>query len=118
MNSSNALMGVEPASADLLGSVAQKRAVQIVEAGSDELRYLDSIGAEANVGGEAMDSILLRPNPSKAAVLEEFLHGTQHKVGIIARRGVAGARCAALGADLVVADAAASDCGVRGNVPG
>ncbi|HCF62405.1 MAG TPA: hypothetical protein DFS52_30990 [Myxococcales bacterium] len=38
-----------------------------------------------------MDHILLRPNPSKAAVLEEFLHGTQQRLGIIERLGVGGA---------------------------
>jgi len=44
---------------------------------------LEYFGAEASVGGEDMAHILLRENPSKAAILEEFLHGTQHKLGII-----------------------------------
>ena len=91
MNSSNALSGVERASDELLESVGRKRSVEIVSEGSEELRYLDAVGAEANVGGETMSHILLRPNPSKAAVLEEFLHGTQHRLGIIERKGVAGA---------------------------
>lgn len=30
-------------------------------------------------------SILLRENPSKAALLEEFLHGTQARLGIVDR---------------------------------
>lgn len=34
-----------------------------------------------------MTHILLRENPSKVALLEEFLHGTQHKLGIIDRLG-------------------------------
>lgn len=38
-----------------------------------------------------MTHILLRQNPGKAAVLEEFLHGTQHRLGIIARLGAGGA---------------------------
>lgn len=38
-----------------------------------------------------MDHILLRPNPSKAAILEQFLHGTQHQIGIITELGRAGA---------------------------
>ena len=38
-----------------------------------------------------MSHILLRQNPSKAAVLEEFLHGTQHRLGIIDRLGAQGA---------------------------
>ncbi|MCW5831696.1 MAG: hypothetical protein KIS78_04485 [Labilithrix sp.] len=35
--------------------------------------------------------ILLQVNPSKAAVLEEFLHGTEQRFGIIERLGRAGA---------------------------
>ncbi len=38
-----------------------------------------------------MTSILLRAQPSKGALLEEFLHGTQFKQGIIERRGQQGA---------------------------
>lgn len=52
-----------------------------------ELKYLDSLNTEANVGGETMTHILLRENPSKVALLEEFLHGTQPKLGIIDRLG-------------------------------
>jgi RHS repeat-associated protein len=91
LRSSNALAGVEPASEELLRAVAARRTVQIAEAGSEEMRYLDYIGAEANVGGPTTTNILLRPNPSKAAVLEEFLHGTQGRLGIIERLGQGGA---------------------------
>lgn len=90
MNSSSTLQGVERASDDLIASVAKRRTVQIAAPGSEELRYLDYMGAEANVGGENMTHILLRPNPSKAALLEEFLHGTQHKLGIIEELGASG----------------------------
>ena len=55
------------------------------------MRYLEFMKAEANVGGENMDHILVRSNPSKAAILEEFLHGAQHKLGTIDRLGVQGA---------------------------
>lgn len=67
------------------------RTINIVKEGSEEARYFDFIGAEANVGGETMTNILLRPNPGKAAALEEFLHGTQHRLGIIQRLGTNGA---------------------------
>lgn len=87
MNSSNKALGVEKASANLLESVSKKRTVTIAKEGSEELRYLNYIGAEANVGGANMKNILLRKNPSKAAVLEEFLHGTQHRLDIIERLG-------------------------------
>jgi len=90
MSSSNTLRGVERASDELIQAVSARRTVQIVAEGSEEMRYLNAIGAEANVGGETMTHILLRPNPSKAAVLEEFLHGTQHRLGIIRRLGHSG----------------------------
>ncbi len=35
-------------------------------------------------------SILLRENPSKTALLEEFLHGTQARLGIVDRLGNSG----------------------------
>ncbi|NTX34167.1 MULTISPECIES: RHS repeat-associated core domain-containing protein [unclassified Myxococcus] len=89
LNSSNLAMGVERASPKLISSIRQQgRTVAFATPGSEELRYLDYIGAEANVGGPDLTHILLRENPSKAAVLEEFLHGTQWRLGIIERLGV------------------------------
>ena len=55
----------------------------MAEPGDDNERYLDALGAEANVGGADTDHILVRRNPSKAALLEEFLHGTQRRLGLI-----------------------------------
>lgn len=76
----------------LLNSVRQHgRTVTFASAGSEELRYLDYMGAEANCGGPGCLNILLRPNPTKEAVLEEFLHGTQDRLGIIDRLGQQGA---------------------------
>ncbi len=53
------------------------------------MRYLDWMGAEANVNrtqdSERLTHILLRPGASKAGVLEEFLHGTQDKLGLLSR---------------------------------
>ncbi len=90
MNSSNLGMGVERASPELIASVPERRTVVIAQPGSEDLRYLDTIGAEANVGGSDYSHILLREDPSKAAVLEEFLHGTQSKLGVIDRLGTSG----------------------------
>ena len=56
--------------------------------GSNAERYLNLRNAEAAAFG--VDDILLRPSPSKAALLEEFLHGTQQKLGIIDRLGTKG----------------------------
>jgi RHS repeat-associated protein len=67
------------------------RTITVATEGSEELRYLDAMRAEANAGGPDQMSIILRANSSKAAILEEFLHGTQNRLGIIDRLGVEGA---------------------------
>lgn len=82
------LAGVERASQQLLDAVGTKRAVTWATPGSDAERFLNLRGAEAAVFG--LEDILLRPNPSKAAVLEEFLHGTQHRLGVVDRLGTNG----------------------------
>ena len=46
------------------------------------------MGANANIGGERMMDILLRPDPRVIEVREEFLHGTQKKCGLIDDRGI------------------------------
>lgn len=80
------LLGVEPASQELIQAMRNKgRIVEIVKPGTDEYRYMQLQGWEANVGGENLTHILVRKNPSKAALLEEFLHGTQAKVGVLER---------------------------------
>jgi RHS repeat-associated protein len=88
--SSNELMGVERASPELLEAVAKHRTVVIARPGSEELRMLEYFQAEASVGGENMTHILVRENPSKAALLEEFLHGTQQRLGVVDRLGRTG----------------------------
>jgi hypothetical protein len=88
MLSPGELMGVEKATPELLDAMRQKgRYVKIATPGSDEMRLLDYFNAEANVGGADKTHILLRPNPSKPAALEEFLHGTQKRLGLIDRLG-------------------------------
>ena len=78
------LLGVEPASQKLIEAVRKKgRTIDIVKQGSDDYLYMQKHGWEANAGGENLTHVLLRENPSKVALLEEFLHGTQYKSGII-----------------------------------
>lgn len=82
-------MSIELATPKLLDAIRAKgRSISIARIGSEEMRYLDFIGADANVGGADLSHILLRPNPGKAAALEEFLHGTQMKAGVVDRLGV------------------------------
>lgn len=81
-------MGVERATPELLDRMREhRRRINIAMPGSDDLRMLEYFKAEASVGGEDYLSIILRENPSKAAALEEFLHGTQHRLGIVERLG-------------------------------
>ncbi len=88
LRSPSDLMGVEKASPELISAMEKHgRTIRIAQPNSQELRYLDYMGAEANVGGENMSHILLRNEPSKGALLEEYLHGTQHKLGIIEKSG-------------------------------
>lgn len=80
------------ASAELLDAMrAHGRTVTIAGEGSEGLRFLNAMGAEASVGGPGHLNILLRQNPSRAAAMEEFLHGTQDRLGIVDRLGMPGA---------------------------
>ncbi len=80
----NDLLGVESASEELIKAIRRKgRVVEIIKPGTDEYAYMELFGFEANCGGENLTHILVRENPSKVALLEEFLHGTQSKAGII-----------------------------------
>jgi len=89
---SNLGSGGARAMTELLDAMRLKgRTITIATQGSEELRFLNSVGAEASVGGSGRTSIILRENPSKVAAMEEFLHGTQERLGIIDRLGIQGA---------------------------
>ena len=80
------------ATTELLNAMqAHGRTITMANEGSEALRFLDTMGAEASAGGQGHLSIILRENPSQAAAMEEFLHGTQDRLGIIDRLGVQGA---------------------------
>jgi hypothetical protein len=84
MSRDDPLRGVEIASSELCEKIARKRRTMvIVLEGSDELRFLNHMRAAASCGGEDYRHILLRPNPRKIEVLEEFLHGTQFDLGLM-----------------------------------
>lgn len=83
------LRTTEPASESLLRAVEAKgRTINYALPGSEELRYLDYMRANANGGGPKLTDILLRQNPTKVEVLEGFLHGTQYRIGVLDRLGV------------------------------
>jgi len=87
--------GVERASPDLIeklsqprGETAQPRRLMFEQApGSSGEAYLNNIPAEASAGGPGHKEITYRSNASKAALIEEFLHGVQDDIGIQSRFG-------------------------------
>jgi len=89
LTSSNELAGVERASQSLLDAIGRKREITWATPGSGAERYLNMRAAEA-AAFPPDPAILLRSNPSKAAALEEFLHGTQSRIGVIERLGKSG----------------------------
>jgi hypothetical protein len=85
------LRGEDYASATLLEAIQRKhpttqrprRTVVFAVEGSEELRYLDAMQANANVGGADLTHIILRVDARRIEALEEFLHGTQYKCNLI-----------------------------------
>jgi hypothetical protein len=71
----------QAASSDLIDSVSSKRNLFVAQAGSDDLRFLEIVGADAAAGGPGNLSIIVRgEQPQKLTLIEEFLHGTQSKI--------------------------------------
>lgn len=87
LKSPDELFGIEKASDDLMEAIGKRRDLRT---GQDIEKILDMQKAEASMF-EGTDIILHRSSPSKAAMLEEVLHGTQSKAGIVERLGKQGA---------------------------
>lgn len=84
--------GVERASPELIESIRRDRGdrtreLVLAEPGSDREKLLDYFGAEASTDMGNPNLITARQNPSKAVLLEEYLHGVQVKMGIPDRLG-------------------------------
>jgi hypothetical protein len=80
--------GDTSASDQLLDAMRQKgKDIVIAQPGSDDAKLLDYFGANASVNTNNIDHILVRPDVRKIEALEEFLHGTQQKLGIIDKLG-------------------------------
>jgi late competence protein required for DNA uptake (superfamily II DNA/RNA helicase) len=76
------------ASEELLQSIREKeKTIVIAIPGSDEARLLDYFGANASINTNDVNHIIVKPDVRKIEILEEFLHGTQQKLGIIDRLG-------------------------------
>jgi hypothetical protein len=83
----NLVRGNTAASDDFLSSMRNHRDVVIAKPGSDDMALLDYFGANANMNEGVPNQILLRPEARKIEVLEEFLHGTQIRNGILDKLG-------------------------------
>ena len=64
---------------ELLQKVKLRRDVVIAKKGTDDYRFMEFSGSDGSAGGIDNKHILLRENPAKLTVVEEFLHGTQVK---------------------------------------
>ncbi|MBZ0187884.1 MAG: hypothetical protein K8F91_16680, partial [Candidatus Obscuribacterales bacterium] len=74
---------LQKASPELIRNMEHKgRDILIAQPGTDEFRYLISEGLEGSAGNADLMHILLRSEVKKITALEEFLHGTQGKIGI------------------------------------
>lgn len=68
------------------------RKITLARPGSEDMQYLQHIKADGCAMLPDNMNILLKENGSKIAALEEFLHGTQKRLGVIERvedRGMA-----------------------------
>ncbi|MEO1673040.1 MAG: hypothetical protein AAFR77_20070 [Cyanobacteria bacterium J06631_2] len=84
----DSIRGDTVASKKLLQSIEEKgKTIVLAIPGSEEARLLDFFGANASVNTNNIDHIIVRPDVLKIEILEEFLHGTQQKLGIIKRLG-------------------------------
>jgi hypothetical protein len=84
----NSSRGETIASEDLLQFLRKKgKTIIIAFPGSEEARLLEYFGANANINTSNINHIVVKPDVRKIEILEEFLHGTQNKLGIIKRLG-------------------------------
>src|SRR5438128_6006910 len=82
---STQLRGNELASPALLESIRQHgRMIRFAVEGSEERRLLQACQANASVGGEDYNHLVLQDDARKIEALEEFLHGTQQRLGLLA----------------------------------
>lgn len=61
--------------------------VVVARKGMEEFKYLTSQGAEASVAEGFPKHIIIKDTATKSALLEEFLHGTQLKRGLLEKYG-------------------------------
>lgn len=77
---------LQPASEELLESMAGKGwKIKVVEKGTEEFQYLKQVEASGSYLHclDGRHEITLPKNASKIAAIEEFLHGTQSKIGLL-----------------------------------
>ena len=61
------------------------RSINVAMKGSEDYKYLEHMGAEGSVNSGMPNHILIKEDAGKSTLLEEFLHGTQKRLGIVGR---------------------------------
>ena len=91
-NSGSVLGSTERITVELINAMqAMGRTIHIAVKDSEDYKYLETMGAEASTNTGMPDHIIIKEDASKSALLEEFLHGVQNRIGIVNRLGVQGA---------------------------
>ena len=75
-----------PALLRMMQSERHDRTIVFATEESDELRLLEWFGANADCNGDGYRHIILREDPRLIEAWEEFLHGTQFKLGLLSAR--------------------------------
>ena len=79
---------VKPMDQALINKMEQKGwTVVVAKDGSEDFKYLSSIGAEASISSGHPKHILIKDVASKSTLLEEYLHGTQLELGLLKKYG-------------------------------
>ncbi len=90
--SASMLQGTEKITPELVNAMNLKgRVVVVASQGSEDYKYLEAMNAEASTNTALPNHILIKYDANKSALLEEFLHGTQNKLGIVDELGPQGA---------------------------
>lgn len=77
---------MQKASSELLDAMKRKgRDIVIAQPGMEEFDYLTFRKVEGSAGGDNHAHMLMKPGCMKITAVEEFLHGTQSKIGMLDR---------------------------------
>jgi hypothetical protein len=70
------------ASQELIDRISKDRQVFVAKDGTDDLKFLDMMQADASAGGPGNLSILIREDPQKITLIEEFCMERRRRFGV------------------------------------